>query len=311
MKRVISLALVLLTILSMTGSALADTTTINSDTSLMVYGPLNEYKPLGDAAWGDPHQAVVTWKHSSWPTLDSASWISNSYYIGGNIGGDTWRLFRKTVNLCENAYDISGTIKANSDNAEEVYVNGSLVGSDGEVQGLTDNGPDWLTNKNYYYEATADTLVFDFIVRNYAGATTSTSNPTGLIFSAIVNYSCPLEVVIDIKPGSFPSCFNNNGNGIIPVAIFGSETFDVHEVDVSTVELEGLPVAMKAPGRYMAAYEDVDLDGYMDLVVKFDDVAGVFDQGDEYATLTGNLLDGTPFFGVGDICVRGPKTQPN
>ena len=194
MKKSISLALVLLTILSMTGSALADTTTVNSDTSLTVYGPLNEYKPLGDAAWGSPHPAVVTWKHPNWPTLDPASWISNSYYIEGNVGGDTWRLFRKTVNLCENAYDISGTITVNSDNAEEAYVNGSLLGSDGEVQGVTDSGSDWLISKSYSYVATADTLVFDFIVRNYAGATTATSNPTGLIFSATVNYSCPLEV---------------------------------------------------------------------------------------------------------------------
>jgi hypothetical protein len=304
MKRVISLVLVLLVILSMTGSAFADTTTINSDTSLMVYGPLDEYRPVGDAAWGSPVQAVLTWTHPNWPTLDPAAWISNSYYIEGNIDGDTWRLFRKTVNLCENAYDINGTITATSDNAEEVYVNGSLVGFDGEVQGPFVDDRDWSTIIDYPFTATGDTLVFDFIVRNYAGSANPLYNPTGLIFTATINYSCALEVVIDIKPGSFPSCFNNNGNGIIPVAIFGSATFDVHEVDVSTVELEGLPVVMRAQGRYMAAYEDVNSDGYMDLVVKIDDVAGVFDPGDEYATLTGNLLDGTHFYGVGDICVR-------
>ena len=95
------------------------------------------------------------------------------------------------------------------------------------------------------------------------------------------------------------------------MAIFGSETFDVHEVDVSTVELQGLPVAMKANGKYMAAFEDVNSDGYTDLVVKFNDVDGVFEPGDKYATLTGNLLDGTPFFGVGDICVVGHSTHPD
>jgi len=304
MKRVISLALVIVAIFSMTLSASADTNTIYSDGSVVVYGPLDEYKPVGDAAWGASQPAVLTWKHPSWPTLNPASWISSSYLIGGNISGSTWRLFRKTVNLCAGAYDINGTIRANSDNAEEVYVNGSYLGHDGEVQGPTDYSFDWQTFVNYPYEAAGDTLVFDFIVRNYPGTNDPYSNPTGLIFNATINYSCPIEVVIDIKPGSFPSCFNNDGNGIIPVAIFGSDTFDVHQVDVSTVLLEGLSVAMKPNGKYMAAYEDVNADGHLDLVVKFNDEDGIFDPGDEYATLTGNLLDDTPFFGVGDICVR-------
>ena len=38
-----------------------------------------------------------------------------------------------------------------------------------------------------------------------------------------------LQVAIDIKPGSDPNCFNNNGNGVIPVAILGSASFDVAE----------------------------------------------------------------------------------
>ena len=304
MKRIISVMFMFLVILSMSGTAFADTTTIISDTSLMVYGPLDEYKPLGDAAWGAPVQAVLTWVHPSWPTLDPASWISNSYLIEGNVSGSTWRLFRKTVNLCEGAYDISGTITATSDNAEEVYVNGAFVGSDGELQGPFEDNLEWKTLIDYNYVATGDTLVFDFIVRNYPGSDNPQSNPTGLIFSATINNSCPVEVVIDIKPGSFPSCLNNNGNGLIPVAIFGDGNFDVYDVDVSSLDLEGLTVALKPNGRYMAAYQDVNADGQMDLVVKFNDLEGVFDPGDEYATLTGNLLDGTPFFGVGDICIR-------
>jgi hypothetical protein len=187
---------------------------------------------------------------------------------------------------------------------EEVYVNGSLVGSDGSVQGPADNGFWWQTFKDYPYEATGNSLVFDFIVRNYGGSSDPVANPTGLIFSASANYSCAIEVEIDIKPGSYPSCFNNNGSGIIPVVIFGNTSFDVGQVDLATVRLEVLPVATKPNGRYMAAYQDWNLDGYEDLLVKFTDEEGVFKPGDEYATLTGNLYDGTHFFGKGDICVR-------
>ena len=40
---------------------------------------------------------------------------------------------------------------------------------------------------------------------------------------------------IDIKPGSDPNCININGHGVIPVAILGSEDFDVSLVDPDTL----------------------------------------------------------------------------
>jgi hypothetical protein len=316
MKRFVSLLLVLMTMLPMTVPAVAESEGFVSDTSVMVYEPLNEYHGINDAAWGTAQPAVYAWKHDSWPLLDGvpeAKWISNTEYIAGNVSGNTWRLFRKTVNLCETAHDISGTITANSDNAEEVYVNGVLLGSDGEVRlsgSPSGNVFNWSTFVDYNYQASGNTLVFDFIVRNYPGSDNPEYNPTGLIFSASINYSCTLEVPIDIKPGSFPSCFNNNNSGLIPVAIFGSPSFNVNDVNLATVRLEGLPVAMKPNGRYTAAYQDMNSDGSVDLVVKFIDQEGVFDPSAEYATLTGNLMDGTPFFGVGDICIRG-KDQPS
>ena len=60
------------------------------------------------------------------------------------------------------------------------------------------------------------------------------------------------EVVpVDIKPCSAPNCFNNDGHGVIPVAILsdcvdvcGSPGggFDATQVDPATVELESLAV---------------------------------------------------------------------
>ncbi len=132
MKLTFSILLALSLVLVTVGTAVAGTnnTIIYSDPSVMVYGPLDTYAPVGSAAWSNPVPAVVTLNPGPWPTLDPASWISNTFQTEGNITGNTWRLFHKTVTPCNGAFDISGTINATSDNAEEVYVNGVLVGSD-------------------------------------------------------------------------------------------------------------------------------------------------------------------------------------
>lgn len=60
-------------------------------------------------------------------------------------------------------------------------------------------------------------------------------------------------------------------------------------------------------GKYLAHYEDVNYCGYEDLVIQIEDVEGVFAEGDTSATLTGNLIDGTPIQGTEDICIVPKK----
>jgi sugar lactone lactonase YvrE len=86
-----------------------------------------------------------------------------------------------------------------------------------------------------------------------------------------------LVVYLDIKPTSCPNPLNTKSNGKLPVAILGSDVFDVADVDVTTIMLEGV-----APLR--SSYEDVATpfegelcdcheegpDGYLDLVLHFD-----------------------------------------
>lgn len=104
---------------------------------------------------------------------------------------------------------------------------------------------------------------------------------------------------IDIKPGSDPNCFNANGRGVIPVAILTDAGFDATFVDASTLFLDGAPVATRG-GHLLAAFEDVDGDGDIDLVLKFEDTG--FLAGMSSATLIGNLFDGTPVVGTDAIC---------
>ena len=113
-----------------------------------------------------------------------------------------------------------------------------------------------------------------------------------------------VNVLIDIKPGSDPNCFNNNGHGVLPVAIFGGVDFDVSQIDAETIFLEGM--AVKAVGKsdkLLSHIEDVDADGFDDLVVQIQDSDGAFQEGDTTAVLTGSLLDGTPIKGTDTICI--------
>ena len=132
-----------------------------------------------------------------------------------------------------------------------------------------------------------------------------------------------IEVPVDIKPQSCPNPLNVESKSVLPVAILGTEEFDVTTVDPALVLLEGV-----APLRW--AMEDVatpfepftgkeacddctteGADGYLDLTFKFDkqaivDALGEVEDGECVVLhLTGNLKDesgGTAI--VGEDVVR-------
>jgi hypothetical protein len=118
-----------------------------------------------------------------------------------------------------------------------------------------------------------------------------------------------IEVAIDIKPASCPNPLNLKSKGVLPVAILGSEDFDVTQVDPASIRLEGI-----APLR--CSLEDISTpsedcteegpDGFLDLTLMFDiqgivEALGEVNDGDVIALpLVGNLLeeyDGTPIVG--------------
>ena len=76
------------------------------------------------------------------------------------------------------------------------------------------------------------------------------------------------KVLIDIKPGSYPNSINLGSNGVVPVAILGSAVFDATTVDPLTVTLAGSEVKVKGHSGNSGSLEDVDGDGFLDLVVQ-------------------------------------------
>jgi hypothetical protein len=119
------------------------------------------------------------------------------------------------------------------------------------------------------------------------------------------------HVYLDIKPGSWPNTLNLISNGVLPVAICGTEEFDVTTIDPATITITHPDTYDEvAPLRW--SYEDVATpftgevgggheltgDGFTDLVFYFDiqevkNFLGLADYSFETIPLiiTGNLCD--------------------
>ncbi len=114
-------------------------------------------------------------------------------------------------------------------------------------------------------------------------------------------YAPKLDVAIDIKPGSDAGSINLASRGLIPVAILGSETFDVAKVDVTTLAFGPGAAApshdLTRPDSYQDHIRDVNADGYTDLVSHYRTQEAGISRDDAEACITGNLRDGTPFEG--------------
>ncbi len=139
-----------------------------------------------------------------------------------------------------------------------------------------------------------------------------------------------LTASLDIKPGSCPNSFNRNSHGVLPVALVGTDTFDVAQVDISSIQLSradgvgGSVAPHEGPPGPHSEFEDaatpfdgqpcdcheLEGDGVTDLSMKFktDDVVAALELNDLPAgdlvelVVDGTLLDGTPF--SGRDCVR-------
>lgn len=140
---------------------------------------------------------------------------------------------------------------------------------------------------------------------------------SGMFYDNIRFEQAPLSVGFDVKPRSCPNPVNAKSRGVVPAAVLGSADFDVNDIDLASVQLEGV-------SPFMWDYEDVggpfggDLcgcsvsgsDGYGDLALKFDtqqliDAIGPSPGGELTLTLTGALLDGTPIEGQDCIIFVG------
>ena len=111
-----------------------------------------------------------------------------------------------------------------------------------------------------------------------------------------------IPIDVDIKPGSDRNPINVGSRGVIPVAILGSADFDVNDVDVSSLAFG----ASGAHNEGQGEIEDVNEDGYPDLMLHFRTQSVGVQDGDTELCLSGANWDGVPLDGCDSIVTVPP-----
>ena len=131
-------------------------------------------------------------------------------------------------------------------------------------------------------------------------------------------------VALAVRPGSCPTPLPCQAQGVLPVAVLGSPDFDVTDVDLSSLLLEGVPPirwafedvgASGAPSGSATPCDecgDAPADGIADLTLKFDNIAVVealgvaTDRECVVLTLTGATWTGAPIHGADAVRYQCP-----
>ena len=293
--------------------------------------------------------AIRTYADAS-PVITNCTFVGNKGYSGGaianvrrcnpviancvfwgndaRISGDELRNdddSRPTISFCNVQGGWNGSRIKNTDgsyvingggniNANPLFVNGPLgdyylsqiIAGQSSDSPCVDAGSDYAANLGLDMHTTRTDGIAD-----------------GGIVDIGYHYPAPMEVGIVIKPGSCPNPLNVKSRGVLPVAILGSEDFDVNAIDAVSVRLVDV-----APVRH--SFEDVATvvpdgnecqcttegpDGYLDLTIKFktqqvveellNSDVDLVDGQTITLTLTAALSDGTAIEGTDCIVLVG------
>ena len=134
-------------------------------------------------------------------------------------------------------------------------------------------GADYVDPKslsNLLGSAIDDTYIYDYLPY----FTVESSNSGALFFDNLSVEITPIQppvttVFIDVRPDSDINNINLKSSGVVPVAVFGTDTFDVNTIDLESIDLSGAKVVTVGNNNKMLYYfDDINGDLSTDLVIK-------------------------------------------
>lgn len=185
----------------------------------------------------------------------------------------------------------------------KLFVDGNLIGSTATNliinYSLHDNNLlfgiylDCNTNQNFAFKGDVDEIeIFNRAL---------SANEIHDIYAAGSAGKCKaINITFKIMPLNQNNCLTINNHGVIPIAIFGAANFNVQNIDVSTLRLNGLSIRAKNP---KCAITLINNDNFNDMMCQFKDDSSAWVNSTSTTTLTGNLFDNTPFIGQQTVCI--------
>ena len=164
--------------------------------------------PLNPTSYGGAWSPAVastdiasTWYHADQAPFGSgAVWVSSAAIREGLNSEDQWRLFRQDFTLPAGSTLDSAHLAYTADNAVDVYLNGVLITSTGQVNDMAPvDHSDYSTAYSADFTPQTGSNTMLFVVRNFKN---TGFNPSALLYNATIQYTVP-----DTSAPEFPSVF--------------------------------------------------------------------------------------------------------